>query len=270
MDPAPPRRRHPTLAGLWPEEQLLKRVRAFAHVDDPHRATAYDRLLADDAPIYDELSPGSSASPACLLLALVGRRRFHVVRATGSTRFDASWPRAPRSVSRRLRFDAARHLPLALSGSLAEVPLRVHARYQREEILAALDFPRKPNSFREGVFTPRPQRRRLLHHPEEVRGGLLPHHDVRRLPDQPRPVPLGVAVHDVGRLADRSALPHRASTVLLFVRQEPKDDLGTSPYLFLGPATYVSHTGERPIAITWKLEHPMPVEFLQQASAIAQ
>ena len=28
----------------------------------------------------------------------------------------------------------------------------MHARYQREEILAALDFPRTPNSFREGVF----------------------------------------------------------------------------------------------------------------------
>ena len=35
---------------------------------------------------------------------------------------------------------------------LADVPLQVHARYQREEILAALDFPRLPNSFREGVF----------------------------------------------------------------------------------------------------------------------
>ena len=35
---------------------------------------------------------------------------------------------------------------------MADVPLKVHARYQREEILAALDFPRNPNSFREGVL----------------------------------------------------------------------------------------------------------------------
>ena len=35
---------------------------------------------------------------------------------------------------------------------LGEIPLRVHARYQREEILGALDFPRQPNSFREGVW----------------------------------------------------------------------------------------------------------------------
>ena len=35
-----------------------------------------------------------------------------------------------------------------LTGPLPDVPLRVHARYQREEILAALDYAnleRKPN-----------------------------------------------------------------------------------------------------------------------------
>ena len=60
------------------------------------------------------------------------------------------------------------------------------------------------------------------------------------------------------------------STVLLFVRQEPRDDFGTSPYLFLGPATYVSHTGDRPIAITWRLLTPMPTDFFNHASAVAQ
>jgi hypothetical protein len=61
-----------------------------------------------------------------------------------------------------------------------------------------------------------------------------------------------------------------SSTVLLFVRQEQKDDFGTSPYLFLGPATYVSHTGDRPIAITWRLATAMPMDFFNHASAVAQ
>ena len=47
------------------------------------------------------------------------------------------------------------------------------------------------------------------------------------------------------------------STMLLFVRQEQKDEFYTSPYLFLGSATYVSHTRNRPIAITWRLS-PTP------------
>ncbi len=56
------------------------------------------------------------------------------------------------------------------------------------------------------------------------------------------------------------------STVLLFVRETQQDALGTAPHLFLGPATYVSHEGERPIAITWRLEHEMPASFFQAAS----
>ena len=52
-------------------------------------------------------------------------------------------------------------------------------------------------------------------------------------------------------------------------RHEQKDDFGTSPYLFLGPARYVSHTGDRPIAITWRLRTPMPIDFFNLTSAVA-
>lgn len=39
----------------------------------------------------------------------------------------------------------------------------------------------------------------------------------------------------------------------LFVRPDPD-----SSFAFLGPVTYESHTGDRPIAITWRLATPMP------------
>ncbi len=46
--------------------------------------------------------------------------------------------------------------------------------------------------------------------------------------------------------------------------------MGTSPYIFLGPADYVSHTGDRPMAITWRLRQPMPTEvYLSARVAIA-
>ena len=59
------------------------------------------------------------------------------------------------------------------------------------------------------------------------------------------------------------------STVLLFVREQEKDEFGTSPYLFLGPATYVTHTGGKPIAITWQLAHAMPTDFFTAATVAA-
>ena len=43
-----------------------------------------------------------------------------------------------------------------------------------------------------------------------------------------------------------------------------------SPYLFLGPVSYAGHTGDRPIAITWSLQHAMPAEFLASATVAAQ
>ena len=57
-----------------------------------------------------------------------------------------------------------------------------------------------------------------------------------------------------------------SSTVLLFCRIEHKGEYDTAPYVLLGPASYVSHVGERPIAITWELRHAMPSSFFASAT----
>ncbi len=60
------------------------------------------------------------------------------------------------------------------------------------------------------------------------------------------------------------------SHVLLFVRRHRKDGRGeTASYTFLGPATYVSHQGERPMSITWRLHHPMPAELFDEMKVAA-
>ena len=54
--------------------------------------------------------------------------------------------------------------------------------------------------------------------------------------------------------------------VMLFARQGVKD----RAFWFLGPATYVGHEGERPMAITWELTHPLPGDlYAQMAAAVA-
>jgi hypothetical protein len=55
-------------------------------------------------------------------------------------------------------------------------------------------------------------------------------------------------------------------TVLLFVRQDKKQNGLACPYHFLGPASYVSHAGSRPVSITWRLRHPMPARLLRQTA----
>ena len=88
----------------------------------------------------------------------------------------------------------------------------------------------------------------------------------------PRALPLGVAVRNHGRLADRSAVPeppgrgHSCSAV-----HQTAESLGVwhrAPYLFLGEADYAEHRGERPIAITWRLRTPMPAADFATASVV--
>jgi len=58
--------------------------------------------------------------------------------------------------------------------------------------------------------------------------------------------------------------------VYLFVRERRKDLRGvTVPYVFLGPVEYVCHRGERPMAITWRLEHPMPARLVAASKVVS-
>jgi hypothetical protein len=61
------------------------------------------------------------------------------------------------------------------------------------------------------------------------------------------------------------------STVHLFVREtkEADGDLGAPPYLYAGPMTYVSHTGERQMRILWRLAHELPADIFHAARVVS-
>jgi hypothetical protein len=61
----------------------------------------------------------------------------------------------------------------------------------------------------------------------------------------------------------------QGTNILLFSREHKVYELGTAPYLCLGTGQYVSHTGDRPIAITWRLDRPMPTETFTAATVVA-
>jgi superfamily II DNA or RNA helicase len=253
------------------EEKLLKRVRAFAHVDDRLRLDTYFKLLDDDAAPYDELSPHEQKLARMLFYSLWNDGGSHESYDAGLTALRSE--RAARLEIQSvidLSFDAARHVTTPLLGELGEIPLRVHARYQREEILAALDFPRNPNSFREGVwYSPDHNVDAFFVTLKKSEADYSPTTMYADYPISP------TLFHWESQSTTSVNSPtgqrylNGTSTVLLFVRHEQKDDFGTSPYLFLGPATYVSHSGDRPIAITWKLSTAMPTDFFNLTSAVA-
>ncbi len=98
---------------------------------------------------------------------------------------------------------------------------------------------------------------------------VLPHDPLPRLRHQPRP--LHWESQSNTRADSETGLRYRnhehdGRTILLFTR------LARQPaaFWFLGPATYRGHVGERPMAITWELDHPLSGDLYQAfAAAVA-
>jgi hypothetical protein len=59
---------------------------------------------------------------------------------------------------------------------------------------------------------------------------------------------------------------NREGGVLLFVRERDKSSGQSLPYRLLGPATYVRHTGEKPMAVVWELEVAMTQRLFDEAT----
>lgn len=171
-------------------------------------------------------------------------------------------------------FDNARRTTIELDSGLADVPLEVHARYRREEVLAALgdaSLAKPPINFREGVlWVPEANTDAFFIQLKKSEAAFSPTTMYRDFPISP------TLFHWESQSRTTAASPtgqryiNGTSNVLLFVRETAVDEYGTgAPYLFLGPATYVKHERERPIAITWRLKTPMPIDFFSAAKVVA-
>lgn len=54
--------------------------------------------------------------------------------------------------------------------------------------------------------------------------------------------------------------------IALFVREYKTQNGYPSPFVFLGTADYIKHSGEKPMSITWRLRHEMPSYLVQEAN----
>ncbi|MFJ7065419.1 DUF3427 domain-containing protein [Streptomyces sp. NPDC101115] len=251
------------------EEAILKRATAFHHSDDPERITIYSRLLEDDAPRYSELSEREQAYARMLY--------FSLWPLSGFTSFEEGLEslrgqQAARSELRQIlahALDRLDHVPIRLDAPLSGLPLTVHASYSREEILPALGQATidrdLPGNFREGVkWCPGIGADALFITMEKDDKDFSPqtrYHDYALSEEL-------FHWESQNRTSDTSATGRRYQThevdgshVLLFVRRYKKTDIGgPQPWLLLGPATYVTHKGSKPMGITWKLHHDMPAD----------
>ncbi len=154
------------------------------------------------------------------------------------------------------------------------VPLRVHARYSRNEACAAFGMP-NPGSLREGVKWLAAERADLffvtLVKSERHYSPTTMYADravTDRLFQWESQSTTSTASPTGQRYVHHEA---QGSTVHLFLRESrvADGDLGAPPYLYAGPMTYREHTGDRPMRILWELTHPLPADVYAAARAIA-
>ena len=144
-----------------------------------------------------------------------------------------------------------------------DVPLEVHARYSRLEILAAFgvrDGAKMP-PWQTGVYWAKAAKADLLAFTlDKTSGGFSPttrYRDYALSRELIHWESQGTTRSDskVGRRYQQHAKD--GSSIMLFARLNTDE----RSFWFLGPATYVKHESEQPMAITWRLDRALPADL---------
>ncbi|SKA98237.1 Superfamily II DNA or RNA helicase [Caloramator quimbayensis] len=151
-------------------------------------------------------------------------------------------------------------------------PLYLHCTYSRDEILSALGYftlQKKPS-----------QREGILYIEDKKTDVLFVTLNKSEKDYSPSTLYDDYAINEVlFHWQSQSTTSHSSKTgqryinhkkhggkVLLFVREYKMDSGIASPYYYLGPADYVSHSGSKPMNIIWKLENELPACLLTKAN----
>jgi len=262
------------------DDKLMRAMGRLLHVDDPVRLDMYRRAglgvltkrELDESTLEGRALVGlhyglwGANDPATSLGESMARLQQH--------------PAMARELVELMQVldDRAAHAPRPLDRSLGwrhQVPLSVHGRATRDEILAAfgrLSFARR-SSIREGVYFDRETNSDLFFVTlEKTEGHYSPSTMYRDYAISPELFHWeSQSQTSIESETGQRYIHHRSlhTNVILFVRHRKYEEGRTAAYTCLGPADYLSHKGSRPIAITWKLRHAMPDDFFRGARVAA-
>jgi len=155
-------------------------------------------------------------------------------------------------------------------------PLKLHSRYTREQILAALGFStfQKKSSNREGVAESKELKTELLFidlfksekdfspstlYQDYAISETLFHWQTQNATSAANGKGLSYINHQI-----------LGKTILLFVREKNIDEYNnTMSYVFLGDGKIIDFYGSKPISIKWELSEPMPPYLWRDSAKMA-
>lgn len=251
------------------EDRLAKGIYRLLHIDDPQQI----RFLLAHLEGHTPEDPLADRRRALLHMSLWGADGASLTPDDADSRLRAN-PAALSDLRAVLehRFNHTRTRPTDLVPHLTG-PLALHAEYTRDEALIGLghwDLNRRPD-FREGVLHI-PSRKIdaffvTLHKTEDAYSPTTMYEDYaisdRLFHWQSQ------STTSADSPTGQRYIRHREHgyTPLLFARERKSLPSGlAAPYVFLGPADYVSHEGSRPITVTWQLRTPMPARIVRMAA----
>ena len=258
-----------------PQEVVLRRACGrLLHIDDALRIKVYRSLLESERSSDPAQLPSRERR---LLRMLVGSLTSGAVNKDTSLTEGAtllwSHPQVRAELLDLLEVlaDRIEHVSVPLA-SHPDVPLDVHARYTRVEILAAFDIGEgaRVAPWQTGVYWAADAGADLLAFTlDKTTGQFSPttrYRDYAISPDLIHWETQSVtrADSETGRRYQQHA--ENGTSIMLFARRRSDE----RAFYFLGPVTYVKHESELPMAITWRLRHPLPGDlFVAFAAAVA-
>ena len=155
-------------------------------------------------------------------------------------------------------------------------PLKVHARYTRDQIIAAFGFSTFERKYpsREGVAYNEELNTELLFinliKSEENFSPTTMYDDYAVTETQFHWQTQNSARADRGKGLSYITHKEDGKRIMLFVREKPTDEFGnTMGYVFLGEGSLMDYYGSQPMSINWKLHEPMPNYMWHDAAKLS-
>lgn len=261
----------PTLPSGPAEATLRRAIGRLLHIDDALRIEHYRHFA------------NAATPPDIQTLDLRSRRLFHMLAAVltesvlnGSETLDAAaaliWehPQILAELSQLMDVLAERieHVHQSLA-THPDVPLNVHARYTRREALAAFASSEalKTPEWREGSRWLFEEKVDLLAFTlDKTSGHFSPTTRYRDYAISPTLLhwESQSGTRETSETGQRYQAHEGRGSVVLPMARLTTDDRA---FWLLGPATYISHEGERPMAITWRLAQALPGDLFARFGA---
>jgi superfamily II DNA or RNA helicase len=264
-----------TVLPSGPDERVLRRATGrLLHVDDAERIATYRWLLSGEQPQVAVMPERTRRLLHMLVASLADQALAKEMSLQNAVDLVWSHPQVIAELAQLFGLLEGRidhlHQPLR---TYPDAPLQVHARYSRIEILAGMGLGgdrARIAAWQSGVYEAKPANAELFAFTlDKSSGGFSPttryrdyaisrtliHWESQSITREDSPTGLRYRNHE-----------RDGRTILLFTRLRADD----RAFWFLGPATYRGHVGEKPMAITWELDVPLPGDlYAAFAAAVA-